>query len=72
MAVAGLAQATETIAKSEANRVMAIEAGFREAQNEQNIINFIRQNNATLDLAKQVDQHEYIATIMARSTNGLF
>merc|ERR1712030_101260 len=72
LALARLAQASETIAKNEANRVMAIEAGFREAQNEQNIINFIRQNNATLDLAKQVDQHEYIATIMARSTNGLF
>ena len=51
---------------------MAIKAGFREEQNEQNIINFIRQNNATIELAKQVDQHEYIATIMARSTNNMF
>jgi len=72
LAVAGLASATETIAKSEANRVMAIEAGFREAQNEQHIINFIRQNNATLELAQQVDTHAYIATVMARSTNNLF
>merc|ERR1712074_1214 len=72
LAVAGVTMATENIAKSEANRVMAIEAGFREKQNEQNIINFIRQNNATIDLAKQVDQHEYIATIMDRSTNNLF
>jgi len=72
LAIAGLTQATETIAKSEANRVMAIEAGHREAQNEQHIINFIRQNNATLELAKQVDTHEFIATVMARSTNNLF
>merc|ERR1712074_61384 len=72
LAVAGVTMATENIAKSEANRVMAIEAGFREAQNEQHIINFIRQNNATLELAKQVDTHEYIATVMARSTNNLF
>ena len=64
--------ATENIAKSEANRVMAIEAGFREKQNEHNIINFIRQNNVTIDLAKQLDQHEYLATIMARSTNNMF
>merc|ERR1712015_106034 len=32
LAVAGLALASETIAKNEANRVMAIEAGFREAK----------------------------------------
>ena len=72
LAVAGVTMATENIAKSEANRVMAIEAGFREQQNEHNIINFIRQNNVTLDLAKQLDQHEYITTIMARSTNNMF
>ena len=72
LAVAGVTMATENIAKSEANRVMAIEAGFREEQNEPNIINFIKQNNVTIDLAKQLDQHEYIATIMARSTNNMF
>jgi len=38
---------------------MAIEAGFRESQNEQHIINFIRQNNATLELAKQVYRDSY-------------
>ena len=48
LAVTGVALATENIARSEANRVMEIEAGFREEQNEHNIINFIRQNNVTL------------------------
>ena len=72
LAVTGVALATENIARSEANRVMGIEAGFREQQNEQNIINFVRQNNITVDLAAQLDQHEYIATLMARSTNNLF
>ena len=72
LAVTGVALATENIARSEANRVMAIEAGFRERQNDHNIINFIRQNNVTVDLAAQLDRHEYIATIMARSRNNLF
>ena len=72
LAVTGVALATENIARSEANRVMAIEAGFREQQNEHNIINFIKQNNVTVALAAQLDRHEYIATLMARSTNNLF
>ena len=72
LAVTGVALATENIARSEENRVMAIEAGFRERQNEHNIINFIRQNNVTVDLAVQLDRHKYIATVMARSTNNLF
>merc|ERR1712173_405792 len=71
-AVAGVTMATENIAKSEANRVMGIEAGNREAQNDHNILNFIRQNNATIDLANQLDTHEFLATIMARSTNNMF
>ena len=52
LAVAGVAMATENIAKAEANRVMEIEASARGAQNEQNIINFIKQNNVTVDLEK--------------------
>ena len=72
LAITGVALATENIARSEANRVMAIEAGFRERQNEHNIINFIKQNNVTVDLAIQLDRHEYLATVMARSTNNLF
>ena len=72
LAVAGVAMATENIAKSEANRVMRIEAGARHVQNEQNIVNFIRQNNVTLDLAIQLDRHEYLSTLLARSTNNLF
>merc|ERR1712055_485397 len=72
LAVAGVTMATENIARSEANRVMAIEAGIREKQNDHNIINFIKQNNVTVDLAVQLDRHEYLATIMARSTNSLF
>ena len=72
LAVAGVTMATENIAKSEANRVMAIEAGFREKQNDHNIINLIKQNNVTINLAKQLDRHEYLATIMARSTNNMF
>ena len=51
LAVAGVTLAAENIARVEANRVMAIEAGTREAQNDHNIINFINQNNATIDLA---------------------
>ena len=70
--MAGVTMATENIARSEANRVMAIEAGAREKQNDHNIINFIKQNNVTVDLAVQLDRHEYLATIMARSTNSLF
>ena len=72
LAVAGVTMATENIAKSEANRVMAIEAGFREEQNDHNIINFVKQNNVTVALANQLDTHEFLATIMARSTNNLF
>merc|ERR1712141_764652 len=60
------------IAKSEANRVMAIEAGYRGAQNDHNIINFIKQNNVTIDIANQLDTHEFIATLIARSTNNRF
>ena len=72
LAVAGVATATENIARSEANRVMAIEAGYREAQNDHNIINFIKQNNVTIDIANQLDTHEFIATLIARSTNNRF
>ena len=72
LAVAGVAMATENIARVEANRVMEIEAGAREAQNNHNIISFIKQNNVTVDLAMQLDRHEYLATIVARSTNNLF
>merc|ERR1712055_415450 len=72
LAVGAVTMATENIAKSEAERVMAIEAGYREAQNDHNILNFIRQNNATIDLANQLDTHEFIATLMARSTNNRF
>ena len=72
LAVAGVALATENIARVEANRVKEIEAGVREAQNEHNIISFIKQNNVTIDLAMQLDRHEYLATIVARSTNNLF
>ena len=72
LAVAGVTMATENIAKAEANRVMEIEANARGAQNEQNIINFIKQNNVTIDLAMQLDRHEYLSTIVARSTNNLF
>ena len=64
--------ATENIARVEANRVMEIEAGPREAQNDHNIISFIKQNNVTIDLAMQLDRHEYLSTIVARSTNNLF
>ena len=67
LAVVGVTLAAENIAKVEANRVMAIEAGAREAQNDHNIINFINQNNATIDLAIQLDRHEYLATIVARA-----
>ena len=72
LAVAGVAMATEYIAKAEANRVMEIEASTRGAQNEQNIINFIRQNSVTVDLAMQLDRHEFLSTLLARSTNNLF
>merc|ERR1712074_121470 len=72
LAVAGVTMATENIAKSEANRVMAIEAGYREAQNDHNIINFIKQNNVTIDIANQLDTQEFIATLIARSTNNRF
>ena len=72
LAVAGVTMATENIARSEANRIMAIEAGNREKQNDHNIVNFIKQNNVTVDLAIQLDRHEYLATIMAKSTNDLF
>jgi hypothetical protein len=51
---------------------MAIEAGFREQQNDHNIINFVKQNNVTVALANQLDTHEFLATIMARSTNNMF
>ena len=64
--------ATENIARSEANRVMQIEANVREAQNEQNIVNFVKQNNVTIDLALQLDRHEFLSTLVARSTNKLF
>ena len=64
--------ATENIARVEANRVMEIEAGPREAQNDHNIISFIKQNNVKIDLAMQLDRHEYLSTIVARSTNNLF
>ena len=63
LAVAGVAMATKNIARAEANRVMEIEASARGAQNEQNIINFIRQNNVTVDLAMQLDRHEFLATL---------
>ena len=53
LAVAGVTMATENIARSEANRIMAIEAGAREEQNEHNIISFIKQNNVTVELAEQ-------------------
>ena len=43
LVVEGVAVATENIARVEANRVMEIEAGAREAQNEHNIIIFIKQ-----------------------------
>ena len=72
LAVAGVAVTTENIARSEANRVMQIEANAGGAQNEQNIINFIRQNNVTIDLAMQLDHHEFLSTLIARSTNNLF
>ena len=64
LAVAGVAVATENIARSEANRVMQIEANARGAQNDQNIINFIN--------FIQLDQHEFLSTLIARSTNNLF
>ena len=38
LTVAGVAMATDNIARAEANRVMEIEASARGAQNEQNII----------------------------------
>ena len=72
LAVAGVAMATENIAKAEANRVMQIEAGAKNAQNEQNIVNFIRQNNVTMDLAIQLDCHEFLSTLVAISINNLF
>ena len=72
LAVTGVALATENIAQSEAQRVMVIEAGIREEQNERNIINFLNQNNVTVELAAKLDQHEYMATLMARGTNQLF
>ena len=50
LATAGVALAVDNIAKAEANRVMQIEANARGAQNEQNIANFIKQNNVTVDL----------------------
>ena len=62
----------ENIAKAEANQVMQIEASARGVENERNIINFIRQNNITIDLAMQLDCHEYLSTLNARSTNNLF
>ena len=58
--------------RAEANRVMEIEAIARGVQNEQNIISFIKQNNVTIDLAMQLDRHEYLSTILARSNNNLF
>ena len=51
---------------------MQIEANVRGIQNEQNIENFIRQNNVTVALAMQLDNHEYLSTLLARSTNNLF
>ena len=63
LAVAGVTMATEEIAKTEANRVMAIEAGFREQQNDHNIINFVKQNNVTVALANQLDTHEFLSLI---------
>ena len=66
LAVTGVALATENIARAEANRVMQIEASARGAENEQNIVNFIRQNNVTIDLSMQLDRHEYLSTLNAR------
>jgi hypothetical protein len=72
LAVTSVALATENIARVEANRVMRMKASAREEQNEQNIISFIKQNNVTIDLAMQLDRHEFLSALNARGTNNLF
>ena len=72
LAVGGVALATESIAKCEANRVMQTEANARGIQNERNIHNFMMINNKTLEVAKQLDKHEYLNALNARSNNNYF
>ena len=60
------------IASSEANKVMQTEAKAREAENERNIQNFMMINKGTLEVAKQLDQHEYLSALGARSNNNYF
>ena len=71
-AVTGVALATENIAKAKTNRVKQTEANARGAENERNIDNFIMLNNGSVALAKQLDKHEYLSTLTARSNNNLF
>ena len=72
LSTAGVALAMDNITKAEATRVMQVEANTRGIQNEQNIKNFIKQNNVTVTLAAQLDNHKYLSTLLARSTNNLF
>ena len=72
LAVGGVALATKSIVASEANRVMQTEANAREAENKRNIHNFMMVNNGTLEVAKQLDQHEYLSALGARSSNNYF
>ena len=72
LAVGGVTLATESIAKSEANRVMQTEANSKGVQNERNIHNFMLINNRTLKVAKQLDKHEYLSALSARSNNNYF
>ena len=53
LAVTGVVLATENIAKAEANRVTQTEANARGAENERNIVNFIKLNNDSVELAMQ-------------------